>query len=452
MALEIFKLVGSVMVDTNEANKSLAKTDEHAEKAGNSLLKAAEKAAKWAAGLVAAAGAVGGAMIASARATASNLDEIDKASQRMEMDAESYQKLAYAADLCGVNTSQLEAASKKLKANMGDDADLNEYLIMLANMEDVTARNELATELFGGAVAQDLIPMLNAGGDGLEAMQQEAEDLGVVMSNDAVKAGADMNDAFSKVDRMLDTVKATIGTALLPIIQQLLDWIIAHAPEIQEFAQKTAEVVTDVTKKIAKAIETIWPVVEKVFNKIKDIWNNVLKPVFTGIIQFLEGVFTGNWRKVFEGLANIVKGIFNGIVETVKIPINAIIGLINGAIRGFNNIKIPDWVPGVGGKGINIPEIPLLAKGGDIAESGTVLVGERGPELLNLPTGARVTPLDKAQPIDYDTLRKAIVDGMREIIPMMPVYNLKPDPNGIFELVKEQNYENIMNGREGILV
>ena len=103
MALEIFKLVGSVMVDTNEANKSLAKTDEHAEKAGNSLLKAAEKAAKWAAGLVAAAGAVGGAMIASARATASNLDEIDKASQRMEMDAESYQKLAYAADLCGVN-------------------------------------------------------------------------------------------------------------------------------------------------------------------------------------------------------------------------------------------------------------------------------------------------------------------------------------------------------------
>lgn len=391
-------------------------------------------------------------MIASARATASNLDEIDKASQRMEMDAESYQKLAYAADLCGVNTSQLEAASKKLKANMGDDADLNEYLIMLANMEDVTARNELATELFGGAVAQDLIPMLNAGGDGLEAMQQEAEDLGVVMSNDAVKAGADMNDAFSKVDRMLDTVKATIGTALLPIIQQLLDWIIAHAPEIQEFAQKTAEVVTDVTKKIAKAIETIWPVVEKVFNKIKDIWNNVLKPVFTGIIQFLEGVFTGNWRKVFEGLANIVKGIFNGIVETVKIPINAIIGLINGAIRGFNNIKIPDWVPGVGGKGINIPEIPLLAKGGDIAESGTVLVGERGPELLNLPTGARVTPLDKAQPIDYDTLRKAIVDGMREIIPMMPVYNLKPDPNGIFELVKEQNYENIMNGREGILV
>lgn len=451
MALEIFKLVGSVFVDTDKANDSLQKVDKNAENVGITLHSCIEKAAKWSAALVAAAGAVGGAMIASARATASNLDEIDKASQRMEMDAESYQKLAYAADLCGVNTSQLEAASKKLKANMGDDADLNEYLIMLADMEDVTARNELATELFGGAVAQDLIPMLNAGGDGLASMEQEAEDLGVVMSNDAVKAGADMNDAFSKVDKMLDTVKATIGSALLPIIQQLLDWVIAHAPEIQAFAQQTAEVVTEVTKKISQVIQDIWPVVETVFGKIKDIWENVLKPVFKGIIEFLSGVFTGDWKKVFEGLASIVEGIFGGIVEAVKLPINAIIGLINGAIRGFNNIKIPEWVPGVGGKGINIPEIPMLAEGGDITKAGTVMVGEEGPEYLNLPKGAKVTPLDKAQSFDYDMLRKAVVDGFKEIVPYIPICTIKADADGIFNIVMEKSYENVMLGKEGIV-
>jgi hypothetical protein len=67
-------------------------------------------------------------------------------------------------------------------------------------------------------------------------------------------------------------------------------------------------------------------------------------------------------------------------------------------------IKIPDWVPVFGGKEFKIPTfgpvkfdlIPKLAEGGNIMSGGTVMVGEEGPEFLNLPRGARVTPLDKA--------------------------------------------------------
>lgn len=96
---------------------------------------------------------------------------------------------------------------------------------------------------------------------------------------------------------------------------------------------------------------------------IKNIFKSV-KKVFSGIIDFLTGIFTGNWEKAWEGLKDILKGVADTFVAIVKAPINGIIGLVNGAISGLNKIKVPDWVPGVGGKGINIPKIPMLAQGG----------------------------------------------------------------------------------------
>ncbi len=86
---------------------------------------------------------------------------------------------------------------------------------------------------------------------------------------------------------------------------------------------------------------------------------------------------------------------WDGIVDGIKEAINWIIGGINTFIRGLNKVKVPDWVPGIGGKGINIPQIPRLAKGGNIEQSGMALVGEAGPEVLHLPKGAQVSPLEK---------------------------------------------------------
>src|SRR5690606_39469887 len=48
------------------------------------------------------------------------------------------------------------------------------------------------------------------------------------------------------------------------------------------------------------------------------------------------------------------------------LPLNSIIGMVNGFISGLNKIKLPDWLPGVGGKGINISKIPMLATGGNV--------------------------------------------------------------------------------------
>ena len=88
-----------------------------------------------------------------------------------------------------------------------------------------------------------------------------------------------------------------------------------------------------------------------------------IKQIFNGIIDFVAGVFTGNWSRAWQGVVNIFNGIVGGIASLFKLPINGIIGLINGFISGVNRIRIPSWVPGFGGMGISIPHIPYLAKG-----------------------------------------------------------------------------------------
>ncbi|MBO6384346.1 phage tail tape measure protein [Enterococcus casseliflavus] len=129
------------------------------------------------------------------------------------------------------------------------------------------------------------------------------------------------------------------------------------------------------------------------------IWTNVSnvfeagKRIFTGFIDFITGVFTGDWERAWNGIVNIFGGIFDGIVAIAKMPLNNMIGLINGFIRGLNNIKVPKWVPGVGGKGFSISTIPYLAEGGHVL-NGQAIVGEAGPELLSNKNGkTTVTPL-----------------------------------------------------------
>ncbi|MHC1747433.1 MAG: hypothetical protein AB9856_03475 [Cellulosilyticaceae bacterium] len=119
-----------------------------------------------------------------------------------------------------------------------------------------------------------------------------------------------------------------------------------------------------------------------------------IKTIFNGITDFITGVFTGNWAQAWEGVKGIFSGIVSGLGAIFKAPINAISGMINTLIGGLNkiNIKIPDWSPIMGGKsfGINIPTIPMFAKGTMSTPKGSFIAGERGPELISGAPGRRV--------------------------------------------------------------
>ena len=170
--------------------------------------------------------------------------------------------------------------------------------------------------------------------------------------------------------------------------------------------------------------ETIYTIFTSLLQGLLNIFDSLftaIKGIFDGIIKFIKGVFSGDWKQAWEGikdifssvwngikgivssvwqyiksifnsLVNLVKGIANTIWGVIKILINLIISGINVLIRGMNQLSFdaPDWVPGIGGKrwGVNIPQIPRLAKGtilnapgrGVPVAGGTALAGEAGRE------------------------------------------------------------------------
>ena len=106
-------------------------------------------------------------------------------------------------------------------------------------------------------------------------------------------------------------------------------------------------------------------------NFISGLFNSI-KQWLSGIIEFISGVFTGDWTKAWEGVKDIFKGIWNGIITAVEYAINFIINGINLLISALNTIhfEVPDWVPLIGGRsfGISIPlvsnvALPRLAQG-----------------------------------------------------------------------------------------
>lgn len=97
-----------------------------------------------------------------------------------------------------------------------------------------------------------------------------------------------------------------------------------------------------------------------------------LEQIFSGLIEFIMGVFTGDWDRAWNGLKDVFKGICNGIISTMEGAMNLVVDGINWVVRQINKIRItiPDWVPGIGGSyfGPNITplsrySLPRLAQG-----------------------------------------------------------------------------------------
>jgi len=122
--------------------------------------------------------------------------------------------------------------------------------------------------------------------------------------------------------------------------------------------------------------------------------------VFALLWQNNEGFrnfFIGMWEGIKGAIVSagdIIKGVINGICSAINILIKGYVGGINGLINGVNSVSGALGIPAI--PNLPVPQIPMLASGGLIQRAGSVMVGERGAEILNLPRGASVTPLNKA--------------------------------------------------------
>ena len=134
---------------------------------------------------------------------------------------------------------------------------------------------------------------------------------------------------------------------------------------------------------------------------------NGIKEFFSGLVQVIKSLFSGDLKGVLNGFKTMFKGVMDALWSIAKAPINLIIGGINALIKGINKVsfKAPDWVPVIGGKklGFNIPTIPKLAVGGIVRQPTQAVIGEAGKEA--------VLPLDKNTEW-MDTLASKINGGM----------------------------------------
>lgn len=248
-----------------------------------------------------------------------------------------------------------------------------------------------------------------------------------------------VNFGTQTVKPMFEQVFGWVSTTLLP---GLLNAFNAIAPQIGPLVTNIGTAVMNVATLIGNAIQKILPVIESIVMVLINVVATVAPPiiaavsqifanisnvvtsiqgVFEGLIQFITGVFTGNWSSAWEGVKSIFSNAFSALVELCKIPINAVIGIINGAINGINSIlgsvtTIPEWVPVVGGKGFSmqLPTIPMLAKGG--FTDGVSIAGEAGTEAVisfdPSVRGANIANWQKAgQMLGVDPVQAASVAG-----------------------------------------
>lgn len=215
-----------------------------------------------------------------------------------------------------------------------------------------------------------------------------------------------------------------IQTYVLPIIQQVFTFIVSEVlPFIIQGVQSLATTITTVLSQVLPIVQTvfstIWsiiqPILQQILTTVQAVLPSVLSifrsvftaiggiiqavtQIFSGLIQFITGVFTGNWSAAWNGIKSVFQGAWDGLVSIAKGVINGIIGVVNGAISALNSIRIPDWVPGLGGKGINIPTLPTFAKGTKNTPN-TFIAGEEGPELITNAPGRTVYTAEQTKKI-----------------------------------------------------
>lgn len=173
-----------------------------------------------------------------------------------------------------------------------------------------------------------------------------------------------------------------VFAAIRGIIERADKTICERVNNIREFFRNLGEWMEGTFGfKWKNVFETVKNVV-KVFRDFMGPIINSLEVVFLGLTNFISGVFSNNWRRAWFGVRQIFEGIVSGLSHIFKAPLNFMIDGINKFLSGIGKIKIPDWVPGVGGKGFSIPRIPRLAKGGIVSASTIANIGEAGTEAV----------------------------------------------------------------------
>lgn len=353
--------------------------------------------------------------------TVQALSEIPNETERDVKSMEIFGKSAN--ELAGI----IDDGGAKLHA-LGEEAD---NLGVIIPQDQIDAANELNDEIdklkaegmgafaaLGTEVVEMVLPYIPQVADAIEQVikfikELDPDVLKLVVSVLAVTAAispfltalSGIVSGVSAVSSAISFLLANPIVLLIAAITALVILIATKGDEIQGLLQKLDDFLQNVFAK--DFTEVFGPVLGEYINafvaNIANMWEAV-KMILDGLIDFIRGVFTGDWDRAWRGVVEIFGGIFEGIKAMAKAPLNGVIGLLNMAINGINELiegfnsigfEMPDWLGG-GSWYPDLPtigHIPYLANGG-ILSQGSAIVGEAGAELLTVSGGrAIVQPL-----------------------------------------------------------
>lgn len=210
---------------------------------------------------------------------------------------------------------------------------------------------------------------------------------------------------WEKIKPFVDTVIGIVST----IFSTIGGWLEDNKGWISDLVGWLGSTLGSFFGIVADTIGTIFSVLGDLLGGVIGTVTGVIGGIWGAITGFIDmvrgafdlivGIITGNFDQAKEGAVSILNGLISviqGVADAITAPFKEAFELLkklwNNSI-GSLEFTIPDWIPGIGGQTWGLPK---LAEGGTLTSGGTVLVGELGPELLTLPRGATVKPLDAA--------------------------------------------------------
>lgn len=350
---ELFKIVGKVFVQTDEAKAQLDDVSEEGQKASKKLDGFFGGVAK--AGALVAAGvtaAYGGAM-ALTNQVAQTADKWDKLSLRTGIAVENLQAWGYAAEQSGADIGKLEVGIKTLSesqvramegnedaiasyqklgisiedlANMTPEQTFEAVMNGLAGMKDGAEKNSIGNQLLGKSFVE-LKPLLAEGVDGMQALKDRASELGLILSEDTVNAGVEFGDRMADLQAIIGSFGNEIAAQLMPHMTDFINWCIENAPKIKETIGNVVEGVTGAVKFLGQHMKLIIPIASGLVGAFAAF--KIISTVTTMVTAF----------KTIIGGASTVMGIFNAVMAAnpITLVVLAIGALIAAGVALYMN-------------------------------------------------------------------------------------------------------------------